>query len=68
MSRVEVLSWDYREQPDLARLGNVVAEMSGGRVWLTSVDDTGGQDYVLAVADRPLTQDEAMDAYDRSLE
>lgn len=64
MSRVEVLVWDYREQPDLAKLAAVVLEMSrAGEVYLTSVDDTGGADYALLVSDRPLEQIDARDVY-----
>jgi hypothetical protein len=65
MSRVEVLSWDYNEQPNLERLARLVADMSGGRVHLTNVEDTGSQDYVLVVADRPMDQGEAMAAYEQ---
>lgn len=63
MSRVEVLSWDYNEQPDLGRLAELVADMSGGRVHLTSVEDTGDQDYALIVAARPFEQPAASAVY-----
>lgn len=63
MSRIEVLSWDYREQPDWERLGRLVAEMSGGTVHLTPVEDTGDQDYAVIVAARPFEQPAASEIY-----
>jgi hypothetical protein len=63
VSRVEVLSWDYKEQPDLNMLGQIVREMSGGRVHLTAVEDTGDQYYAVIVAARPFEQDAATEIY-----
>lgn len=48
------LSWDYREQPDLEDLAEILAEVSGGRIHLHQVD-TGGDQYGIVVADRELT-------------
>lgn len=63
--QVHVLSWDYREQPDLAVLGRLVA---GGAVHLHQVEDTGTQDYALVVSSRPLTDAEAAEAWRRHWE
>jgi hypothetical protein len=63
--RIEVLSWDYKEQPDLETLARIVRDMSGGTVYLHDVGDTGGQDYALVVADRRLTSDEVAEVWRR---
>lgn len=65
MSRREILTWDYREQPDLKRLARLVTEMSGGRVHLVEVEDTGTQDYALIVSDRALDEAETSAVYRR---
>ncbi len=48
-----VVSWDWREQPDLDRLATALREVSGGTVHLHQVD-TGGQEYAIILSDRPL--------------
>lgn len=63
MSRTEVLSWDWREQPDMEELGRIVWEKSGGRVAITSVEDTGSDQYAVVISDKPLRQVEARDVY-----
>lgn len=64
MTRVEVLSWDYSEQPDLGVLATIVLEMSRqGAVYLTAVEDTGDQDYALIIAGRPFGQGAATEIY-----
>lgn len=57
-----VLSWDWRGQPDLDRLAAELLRVSGGTVHLHQVD-TGGDDYAIVVADRPLTSAEAAAVY-----
>jgi hypothetical protein len=68
VKRPEILTWDYREQSDLAELGRLVREMSGGRVHLTAVDDTGTDEYALIVDVRPYEQAEATEVYRRRWE
>lgn len=63
--RVEVLSWDYREQPDLAHLADVVRRMSADTVHLHQVEDTGGQEYALVVSPVGLDEEAVADVYRR---
>lgn len=65
VEQVHVLSWDYRERPDLDELARLVGE---GLVHLHLVADTGTQDYVLVASTRELTDDEAAEAYRRHWE
>jgi hypothetical protein len=50
-----VLGWDWREQPDLDALTEAVAVVSGGHAHVTRVD-TGGDGYVIVLANRPLDE------------
>lgn len=52
--RASVMSWDWREQPDLGRLAEMVHEMSGGTVHLADVGDTGSDEHALVVSTVPL--------------
>lgn len=63
MAEQRVLTWDWREQPDLDRLAAHVRELSGGKVRITTVD-TGSDQYAIVIADRALTADEAYAAYE----
>lgn len=58
-----VIAWDWREQPDLATLAEIVRTMSDGRVHLVTVD-TANDEYALVIAGRELTTAEALAAYD----
>jgi hypothetical protein len=60
--RTAVVSWDWREQPDLQDLGRRVADISNGRAYLTEVA-THCDDYALIVSTEPMTPDEAYEAY-----
>lgn len=62
-----VVSWDWREQPNLAVLAAAVSEVSGGRMHVSQVD-TGTDDYVIVISDRVLTGDEADAVYARVCE
>jgi len=62
---VHVLTWDWREQADLVWLGQLVRDMSGGRVHLHPVEDTGTDQFVLLVSPVPLDDAAVMDAYRR---
>lgn len=63
MAEMRVLSWDWREQPDLDDLADAVREVSGGRAHVTQVD-TGSDQYAIVIADRKLTADEAIAAHE----
>jgi hypothetical protein len=60
-----VLSWDWREQPDLDQLGRIIADLSGGRLHLRRVD-TGSDEYAVVVADSPLSEWDAARVYERA--
>jgi hypothetical protein len=51
--RTAVLSWDWRGQPDLARLGRLVADLSGGTLHLREAD-TGSDQYAVVLSTAPL--------------
>ena len=53
-----VLSWDWREQPDLDHLATTIHDLSAGRVRLHQVD-TGSDEYAIVLTDEPITQAEA---------
>lgn len=56
----EVLTWDYRQGPDLAHLGDTLAAMG---VHLVEVD-TGGDECAIVLSDQPLSPAAAWAAYD----
>ena len=60
--RRHVLTWDWREQPDLERLGRLVNELSGGRVHITEAD-TRSDEYAIVVSDQPVSDTDAAEAY-----
>lgn len=62
---VRLLTWGCRTQPDLDALAAAVLDVSGGRVHLVQVD-TGGDEYAVAVATRPLDADEALRLWEAS--
>lgn len=57
-----ILTWDCREQPDLADLAAALAEVSNGTVHLTEVD-TGDDQYAIVLDSRPVTKQEAYEMY-----
>jgi hypothetical protein len=61
-SRTEVLTWDWRQQPDLARLARILLEVSGGTVHLAEVD-TGSDEYAIVLSGRFLSEAEVDAAY-----
>lgn len=67
MSRTEVLTWGWREQPDLDRLARIITDLSGGTVHLVQVE-TGSDEYAIVLSDRALTKDEVDEAYRRRRE
>jgi hypothetical protein len=58
---IRVVTWDWRGQPDLAELARAVWEASRGRAVLRELV-TGGDEVALVIADRPVTDEEAMTA------
>lgn len=62
MIKMHILTWDWREQPDLDRLARIVNELSGNRVHITEAE-TGDDQYAIVIADVPVTDADAADAY-----
>lgn len=61
----EVLSWDWKGQPDLDALGRAIERLSLGRVLLHKVD-TGSDDYAIVLATEELSPEQARDVYDEA--
>lgn len=56
MTRAAVLSWDWREQPDLDRLDRLVHDLSGnGQIRIHTVD-TGTDQFAIVITDGDLDQ------------
>jgi hypothetical protein len=64
VTQPELLTWDWRGQPDLDELARILLEVSAGTVHLHQVD-TGGDEYAIVLADRALSDREALDVYER---
>lgn len=58
----EVISWDWRQQPDLIKLREAVRRVSGGACDLAEID-TGGDDYAVVIADHVVDDAEARELY-----
>ena len=52
-------SWDCRQQPDMAAIATFVAELSDGKVVMREVD-TRSDEYAWVIADREVSEEEAM--------
>jgi hypothetical protein len=65
-SPLAVLSWDWREQPNLDELARAVREVSGGTVHVAQVDTSSDQ-YAIVVSTVALDGPAVVDAYDRWL-
>lgn len=63
-ARAEVMSWDWREQPDMAFLAGLVHSLSGGRVNITKVD-TDSDQYAIVISDGPLDRAQAYEVWRR---
>lgn len=50
----ELVSWDWKESPDMMELGRIVTRLSGGKVFITEVD-TGSDQMAVFVSTVPLT-------------
>ena len=62
--RTAVLTWDWREQPDLDHLGRLICDLSGGTVHLHQVD-TGSDQYAIVLATTKLDARSVCEIYDR---
>lgn len=60
-----VLTWDWRQQPDLDRLAAAIRDLTGGNVGLHQVD-TGSDEYAIVLADQLLTDAEARSIWEAS--
>lgn len=60
--RAAVITWDFREQPDLDHLARLVHDLSGGRVHLHH-PATGTDDYALIVSTTALDDTAATTLY-----
>ncbi len=59
-----VITWDWREQPDLDHLARVVRDVSGGTVHLRPVN-TNSDQYAVVVANTDLDKAAAQATYQR---
>lgn len=59
-----VMTWDWREQPDVKRLAAIVYDLSEGKLHVSS-PDTGCDEYALVVSTVPLDKTGAEDAFCR---
>jgi hypothetical protein len=65
VTRVRLVTWDWREQPDWDDVRRAIGDvLETGAPGLALVPDTGSDQYVLAVAGRQLTGAEAQLVYD----
>ncbi len=60
--RTEVLTWDWREQPNLTELAEMVTRLSGGRLRIVQ-PDTGGDEYAIVLSTVALTVEQATEVY-----
>jgi hypothetical protein len=64
MASAEVVHWDWKEQPDLDKLSEVVRRVSGGACDLREAD-TGGDFYAVVIADHLIDPAEAQNLFER---
>ena len=58
-----VVTWDWREQPDLAELATAIRELSDGRVHLAAVD-TGSDQIAVVLSRGRLSRESVAAAWD----
>jgi len=56
------LSWDWREQPNLAELARALTDVSNGTVHLTEVA-TGDDQYAIVLSSSPVSKQDADEMY-----
>jgi len=59
---IRVMSWDWREQPDFDVLADILKELSNHKIRLR-VPDTESDQYALVLADEPIDNAVAYEAY-----
>ena len=67
MGDVVLYTWDWREQPPMTEIAKKVRELSHGHIIISQVD-TQSDEYMIAIADRPLSSDEALAIRDAELD
>jgi hypothetical protein len=63
MSRVGVISWDWRGRPDTDELRRILEAVSGGTVTCRTAE-TGSDEYAIVVSAGPLDEAEATKVFD----
>lgn len=63
IGNASILTWDWREQPNLAELAELLLELTNGRLHLKSVD-TGSDQYAVVISTVELDQAAVNAAYD----
>lgn len=61
-----VVSWDWKAQPDFNEIAAAVRGSSRGQCDIRQVLDTGGDNYAVVIADRPLDDEQAQAAWERA--
>lgn len=56
--RYEMLTWDWKEQVDLARLAVAISRVSRGRIFITE-GETGGDSFGVIVSNVPIAEETA---------
>ena len=58
----ELMTWDWKESPDMMELGRIVARLSGGKVFITEID-TGSDQVAIYVSTVPMTIGDATNMF-----
>ena len=58
----DILTWDYREQPDLDVLAEMVRRWSGGTVRISEIP-TGDDSYAIVITNREISLEDAQGIY-----
>lgn len=53
MTKAAAMTWDWREQPDMGYLAQILHELSDGAIHLQKVE-TGSDEYAIVVSTPPL--------------
>jgi hypothetical protein len=56
--KTEVISWDWKEQIDLDKLGNAIRTLSGGTLDLREAN-TDGDFYAVVISSQPIAPEQA---------
>lgn len=60
--RFEVVTWDFREQPDMQAIAAALTRLFGDGVHI-AWPETGSDQYAVVLSDRPFTAEQAAAAY-----